>query len=79
MIRMCLLYFVTFVFEIVAGAIPILWLHNRVASWFLIPASIAGLSFLGCLRLHTAPRQTAYTVYAAIYLIVVMCFSLVHD
>ncbi len=79
MIRLYLLYFVTFLAEMVGGVIPIFWLHHRVTAIFLVPAAIAGSIFFYLLHLHGAPRQKVYAVYAALYLVAVMVYFLTGD
>lgn len=78
MIRLYLLYFFTVLAQMVGGVLPLLWLHDRVTAISLIPAAVSGAIFFYLLRLHEAPRQQAYTVYAGLYLVAVIVYSLVH-
>ena len=79
MIRLYLLYFLTFLAEMVGGIIPIFWLHQRVTTIFLLPAAIAASIFFYLLQRHAAPRQKVYTVYAALYLGAVMLYFLLGE
>jgi len=78
MIRLYILYFFTVFAQMIAGVLPLLWLHHRVTAVFLIPATVAAAIFFYLLRRHRAPRQVAYTIYAALYLVVVMLYSFLH-
>ncbi|AWL03023.1 hypothetical protein ACFOHT_02530 [Massilia oculi] len=79
MIRLYLLYFLTFLAEMIGGIIPIYWLHHRATTIFLLPAAIAGSIFFYLLHRHAAPRQKVYTVYAALYLAAVMLYFLLGE
>lgn len=74
MTRLYVLYFFTFVSEMVAGVLPIFWLHGLIAAEFLILAACAGIMFFCLLHLHNTPRQRAYAVYAALYLAAVILY-----
>jgi len=78
MIRLYILYFFTVLAQMAGGVLPLLWLHHRVTAVFLIPAAIGVALFFYLLRRHKAPRQVAYTIYAAVYLLVVMLYSILH-
>lgn len=79
MTRLYVLYFFTFVSEMVGGILPILWLHARITAEFLVPAAFAGAMFFYLLHRHDTPRQKAYTVYAALYLVAVMSYSFLQN
>lgn len=79
MTRLYFLYFFTFLSEMVGGMLPLFWLHQWITAKFLIPAAIAGAMFFYLLHLHNFPRQKAYTVYAALYLVAVMLYYLLQN
>lgn len=74
-----LLYLASFVMQMIGGLLPLMWLHYRVPSWTLIPAAMSAAAFFMLLRLHEKPRERFYTIYAGIYLLAVIFYSLSPD
>lgn len=74
-----LLYLASFVTQMIGGLLPLMWLHHRVPAWTLIPAAMSAATFFMLLRLHEKPRERFYTIYAGIYLVAVMFYSLFPD
>jgi len=73
------LYISTFVAEMVGGMVPVFWLHDRVPDKLLIVAGFAVVVFFYLLKSHHPPRQKAYNIYAAIYMLAIMSYSIMEN
>lgn len=77
--KVCGLFVLTAIAEIVGCYLPYLWLKQNASAWLLVPAAISLGLFASLLSLHPQAAGRVYAAYGGVYISVALLWLWVVD